>query len=1163
MKTRYYYTILVRLSFAFSFLLYAGLLALPLLAQSSVSIPLTLKDDSGVNRTNDSVTTGVPLRQVDNITGDPHAALMVTDSSGATVPSQMTVLARWGGAPTDNAKAVKWVLLDFQASVPANGSSVYYLKTRTGNDPGFSGLTLTQDSTLITVNTGPLQFTVRKDTFNFFNTVTLNGVSLVNSSSGNNFKVVADGTPYSSANPGGNYQAIVEYAGPQRAQIRLRGAFVDSGGKKKCLFDVRMIAYAGQSAVKVLATWTLDQDAYVFKPSQISLMLPLQLGNTLTFTSGSAGVAMTGSDDSYLAQDDYNHFSVAKNGGTVGSGTQSAGWADVSNGSSGLTVYIRDMWQNFPLELEANGSSLNAHLWPIHADLVTQVANKQAVALHPPPSVQANQYFPYQKTNNLDLTASYALGETIYNQGPFNAVGTAKTWELMYYFHGPSADSAGTSARFQNFLIGMNAQWFADSGAIGPALAYDPADFPVEEGIQDSIYNYVKAWRDNNYLYGSFVYGDQNDSPSSAADRFWAQGRYGWQSAMLAQFLRTGELKSDSRKYFDYSYPTITHNMDVDRQHVTTAFVDANGSHVDKVDGGCNSTISLGTAHWGTWSAGVPETSNGEPEMDCQIGAMKILYFLTGYQRSYDVSLARIATLRSLTPYQDATCGATTPCGPENRAAGGGMSVYTDEIDLTGSSTDADTLWNHVARYTITPIGTTAVDYQSVNWTAFGMNWQLWPYYQYAAVKNDATVTANVSRTLRACAGMGQIASPLSSGARGCPDYAGLAAAPLCYSLTGDTACRNYAQRYLQLFENPLYLTSSGFLLGYGSTFWILERMPWMLKALHGFTSYTEPPYAISYFQLPASQTVTLKARKPADQSWNFTMVYDCGVGVDDGYPYPCTPITVKVVDPAGRTVSGYPQSYTPPNLLTDMIASGGDLRYHKYTVPADGLTGDYQIQIVQSRTADQVIAGLAGSSLAKVWAALPAGGMNLDTGMYYFNVPSGTSSFSVTCQQGCKIVAPDNTSTTGCCGLANSFKPTSAQIGLWRVQYYFDYAPYPSGLQLSGVPGDVSFSAATNPNSLTIVTSGNPCDVNGDGALNVLDVQLAIDQAVGVLPCGAGDINKDGKCDQSDYAIAINASLSGVCNISRTTLPLSFLIQPATLSTRKAAPLRSEKPPR
>jgi hypothetical protein len=54
-----------------------------------------------------------------------------------------------------------------------------------------------------------------------------------------------------------------------------------------------------------------------------------------------------------------------------------------------------------------------------------------------------------------------------------------------------------------------------------------------------------------------------------------------------------------------------------------------------------------------------------------------------------------------------------------------------------------------------------------------------------------------------------------------------------------------------------------------------------------------------------------------------------------------------------------------------------------------------------------------------------------------------------------------------------------------------------------------------------------SPCDVNGDGMTNVLDVQLEVNMSLGVLlPC----TNPSGTCTVTSVQRVTNAALGGAC---------------------------------
>ena len=57
-----------------------------------------------------------------------------------------------------------------------------------------------------------------------------------------------------------------------------------------------------------------------------------------------------------------------------------------------------------------------------------------------------------------------------------------------------------------------------------------------------------------------------------------------------------------------------------------------------------------------------------------------------------------------------------------------------------------------------------------------------------------------------------------------------------------------------------------------------------------------------------------------------------------------------------------------------------------------------------------------------------------------------------------------------------------------------------------------------------------SPCDMNGDGSVDVLDVQIAINQALGLAPCTNSDLQQNGTCTVIDVQRVINAALGGAC---------------------------------
>jgi hypothetical protein len=83
------------------------------------------------------------------------------------------------------------------------------------------------------------------------------------------------------------------------------------------------------------------------------------------------------------------------------------------------------------------------------------------------------------------------------------------------------------------------------------------------------------------------------------------------------------------------------------------------------------------------------------------------------------------------------------------------------------------------------------------------------------------------------------------------------------------------------------------------------------------------------------------------------------------------------------------------------------------------------------------------------------------------------------------------------------------------------------NGVTVSG--GGESNTANDTAADLTTIVQVSPCDVNADGNFSVLDVQMTIDEALGVL-APVHDPNGDGVVNVADVQLVINAVLGRGC---------------------------------
>jgi PcRGLX-like protein central beta sandwich domain len=221
-------------------------------------IPLVIIDTSpsGGKR---FISTGVPL-MVGQARATSELRLAVKNSAGElqALPAQFKVLARWWRF--DN--SIRWVLVDFQADVPAGGKPSFYLTNRklAATAPP-AKLIVNQTAAAITVTTGKARFVINRRAFNM-----IDGAWVDANSDGKfaDSERVLKGTPTSGGVTqdalGNRYLAaagtrsveVIE-AGPMRVRVRARGQHVNSAGKgyKPGMYgyDVFMDFYAGSADV--------------------------------------------------------------------------------------------------------------------------------------------------------------------------------------------------------------------------------------------------------------------------------------------------------------------------------------------------------------------------------------------------------------------------------------------------------------------------------------------------------------------------------------------------------------------------------------------------------------------------------------------------------------------------------------------------------------------------------------------------------------------------------------------------------------------------------------------------------------------------------------------------------------------------------------------------
>ena len=584
---------------------------------ASLNVPLSITDHAGIARISDPVTSGIPLPETANITSINQ--LQLTDSSGNNVPAQFTVTSRWRGTPDDSSKAIKWVLLDFQADVPANGTSVYYLKNGNMGNAQNTNLSLQQDNDKITVSTGKAKFEINKNYFNMFDYIWIdkNNDSQIDDaivSSPNEGGVILtdrNGTKYYTTLEAPE-QIEIEEQGPMRTVLKVRGVFKAEDGsyfappvhnsedypnfdqpylKSFVYYNVRIHFYNNKDYVKVF--FTLENNGangrtnpeQFYAPVQIvyfdslNLIIKQNSANQINITSEDYSAQLSSSDDFTLYQDwkenltdsisstldpVFNngiYYTTKKNGQEISNGSTNPGWIDANSDSQGIGLSIRHFWQNFPKKITVSNSEIKIGLWPEEG------------------------YFPHcQQSDDPD---SIYCGKAGRDAGVylFDA-GRHKTYEMFLRFYPGNQDSKTQilSKSLENPLMALaSSEWYTRTkalGMIGPS-GFSSSDSEINEAMEryDRLQTAMVYEEDSDNVWTilgikmistphwELPYQDMFFGWTNFGDLMWVGStfsslHYDWTHKMLLHYIRTGK-----RKLFDAGVEMAKHRYDIDQYY--------------------------------------------------------------------------------------------------------------------------------------------------------------------------------------------------------------------------------------------------------------------------------------------------------------------------------------------------------------------------------------------------------------------------------------------------------------------------------------------------------------------------------------------------------------------------------------------------------------------
>jgi len=424
------------------------------------------------------VSAGIPFPR-GSLGSEAHIRLL--DDAGREVPVQCRPLARWEDG------SLKWVLLDFLGS-----SRAYTLQygTAVSRRAGAGELKLSDGPEGVTVSTGPIAFHISKKSFGFIEWIESRGARLSASTKRSAFYLTgSDGAVYDTLGP--PEEVVIEERGPVRVCVRVRGAHRTADGRRLFHYTVRIHAWAGRSYLRVQHTLENDRVEEEFTSIRsLALRIPLQ---------GTRPQRV----ELKVRRDTDREAGVVRCGG--------------------LTVSVRDFWQNYPKDLVCGPEGLEFGICPRLS------ADEYAFARG---TVDEHRLYYYLRD-----------GRYRFRQG------MSKTHEFWLTAGDPAPLPAPAMAA-------APAEWYAASGALGhlsrPASgsAYDRA---FARGFEQMLERQQTA-REFGMLNWGDWWGEREVN--------WGNCEYDTQHALFLEFVRTGDWR-----YFRAGERAEWHNRDVDTVH--------------------------------------------------------------------------------------------------------------------------------------------------------------------------------------------------------------------------------------------------------------------------------------------------------------------------------------------------------------------------------------------------------------------------------------------------------------------------------------------------------------------------------------------------------------------------------------------------------------------
>jgi|GEM_PF-4590312 len=519
-------------------------------AQMSGRIPIRVHAQPDLPGVRWPISTGVPFSP-GSLTSTDHVRLL--DPDGKEVPCQISVRATWSPHGP-----VQWLGVDFIPTLVAEAQQYTFEYGPNVRRNMTANLKVEQTDNAVTVDTGPLRFTVDRKQFNLIASAALNGREVLSASTsggGGGLSLVDhEGNRYHAALDR-EVEVVVEEAGPIRTTICAKGWYVREGSDgssisvelptdRLCLFIVRLSAFAGLPLIKAAVSTTITYDSTKVRLRELTVGLPVGEGRDVNV--GDVKLA----DQGYLLQHRWDR-SVDQSGEEH---CRADGWLEARGNNTNITFAMRRFWQLFPKEIGYANGVVTFHPWPAHGRDTFGIKEQLDIS-------NIYKLWYAHQGRELDFTMPDAYFEALDAYYASTLLSLARN---KYYPQMKVANAQGLNihndlliafdtydGRTLNKLANIDPHAAADpqyvcaTGVFGPLLHADK-DFAQLEKTFARGFEHITAYTQQaGKEYGMFIFGNLHNGwryghNSGHLHRVWSNGHYHIARIPFIQYARTG-----------------------------------------------------------------------------------------------------------------------------------------------------------------------------------------------------------------------------------------------------------------------------------------------------------------------------------------------------------------------------------------------------------------------------------------------------------------------------------------------------------------------------------------------------------------------------------------------------------------------------------------------